>query len=133
MLDFDSVDKAILARPHTIGEYRVDVKKAVPKDQRQIQAQQQQLQQQQQQHYALQMQAAAAYHFYNNSPFHLVNHGSCAVPISSPPSLMTPNVALNDVTPFFRTSNNSNHHHVSHSPRYQSPSNNRRQSSRGSQ
>jgi type II secretory pathway pseudopilin PulG len=136
-LDFDSVDKVILARPHTIGEYRVDVKKAVPKDQRQIQAHQQQLQQQQQQqqNYAIQMQAAATYHFYNHSPFHLVNHGSCAVPISSPPSLMTPN---GDLTPFFRTSNNSNHHyhhhhHVPHSPRYQSPSNNRRQSSRGSQ
>ena len=129
------MDKVILARPHTIADYRVDVKKAVPKDQRQMQAQQQQ--QLQQQHYAIQMQAAAAYHFYNNSPFHLLNPGSCPVPISSPPSLMTPNGtaggALDDGTPYFRTSNNSNHHHVPNSPRYPSPSNNRRQSSRGSQ
>ncbi|CAF1348201.1 unnamed protein product, partial [Adineta steineri] len=31
--DYDSVDKVILARPHTIGKYHVDVKKAIPKDQ----------------------------------------------------------------------------------------------------
>jgi hypothetical protein len=48
LLDYDSVDKVILARPHTIGEHRVDVKKAIPKDQR--------LHQQQQ--YAPQIQAA---------------------------------------------------------------------------
>ena len=48
LLDYDSVDKVILARPHVIDEHRVDVKKAIPKDQR--------LHQQQQ--YALQVQAA---------------------------------------------------------------------------
>lgn len=77
------MDKTILARPHTIGDFRVDVKKAVPKDQRQMQAihhhQQQQQQQFQQQQYALQMQAAAAaaaYQFYyNHSPFNLISNG----------------------------------------------------------
>lgn len=76
------MDKVILARPHTIGDFRVDVKKAVPKDQRQMQAihhQHQQQQQFQQQQYALQMQAAAAaaYQFYyNHSPFNLISNGN---------------------------------------------------------
>ncbi|CAF0791915.1 unnamed protein product [Adineta steineri] len=138
--DFDSVDKVILSRPHIIGEYRVDVKKAVPKDQRQIQTQQQQqqqqLQQQQQQQYALQMQAAAAYHYYyNNPPYNLLTNASCTLPISSPPSLMTHNgnngAGLDDIFSHIRTSNNNNN--ISNSLRYIPTRNNRRQSSRGSQ
>ncbi|CAF1528109.1 unnamed protein product, partial [Adineta steineri] len=136
---FDSVDKVILSRPHIIGEYRVDVKKAVPKDQRQIQTQQQQQQQQlqqQQQQYALQMQAAAAYHYYyNNPPYNLLTNASCTLPISSPPSLMTHNgnngAGLDDIFSHIRTSNNNNN--ISNSLRYIPTRNNRRQSSRGSQ
>ena len=137
-IDFDSVDKVILARPHTIDEYHVDVKKAVPKDQRQMQAQQLQQQQQQQlqQQYALQMQAAAAYqYYYNNSAYNLLTNGSCTLPISSPPSLITSNgnngAGLDDVFSHIRTSNNNNN--ISNSLRYIPTRNNRRQSSRGSQ
>ncbi|CAF1103545.1 unnamed protein product [Didymodactylos carnosus] len=53
--DYDSVDRIILDRPHTIDQRRIDVKKAVPKEQRQLQQQQAQ---------ALQLQAAAAYHYH---------------------------------------------------------------------
>ena len=130
-LDFDSVDKVILNRPHIIGEHRIDVKKAVPKDQRHMQVQQQQQQQfQQQQQYALQMQAAAAYHYYyNNPPYNLLTNGSCTLPISSPPpSLITNNNAgLDDIFSHIRTSNTNNNF------RYIPTRNNRRQSSRGSQ
>ena len=127
----------ILTRPHIIGEYRVDVKKAVPKDQRQmhaLQQQHQQFQQQQQQQYALQMQAAAAYQFYyNNPPFNLLTNGNCALPIVSPnPSLITPNGAgLDDIYSSNRPLNNNNN--LSNSVRYIPTRNNRRQSSRGSQ
>ncbi|CAF1651954.1 unnamed protein product [Rotaria magnacalcarata] len=143
--DFDSVDKVILSRPHVIGEYHVDVKKAVPKDQRQIQTQQQQQQQQhqqqqyqlQQQQYILQMQAAAAYqYYYNSSPYNFFTNGSCTFPISSPPALMTPNgtnnVDFDDMFSRLRTSNNNNNN-ISNSLRYVPARNNRRQSSRGSQ
>ncbi|CAF1331415.1 unnamed protein product [Adineta ricciae] len=135
--DFDSVDKVILNRPHIIGEYRVDVKKAVPKDQRQLQTQQQQLQlQQQQQQYALQMQAAAAYqYYYNHSPYNLLTNTACTLPISSAPSLMTHNgntgAGLDDIFSHLRTSNNTTN--ISNSLRYIPTRNNRRQSSRGSQ
>jgi hypothetical protein len=142
-LDFDSVDKVILTRPHIIGEYRVDVKKAVPKDQRQMQALQQQQQQfhqqqqQQQQQYALQMQAAATYQFYyNNTPFNLLTNGNCNLPISSSPSsLMNSNgTGLDDIYSHNRTSNNNNNNNnLSNSFRYIPTRNNRRQSSRGSQ
>jgi len=127
-----------LTRPHIIGEYRVDVKKAVPKDQRQMQTQQQNQQFQQQQHqYALQMQAAAAYqYYYNNSPYNLLTNASCTLPISSPPSLMTHNgnnggAGLDDIFSHIRTSNNNNN--ISNAVRYIPTRNNRRQSSRGSQ
>ena len=129
------MDKVILARPHSIGEYRVDVKKAVPKDQRQMQAQQYHLQQQQQQ-YALQMQAAAYHYCYNNLPYTFLNNGTtCTLPISAPLSLMTHNGhpgagGYDESMPRFRPSNNN---HVSNSLRYIPPGNNRRQSSRGSQ
>ncbi|CAF0955264.1 unnamed protein product [Didymodactylos carnosus] len=53
--DYDSVDRVILDRPHTIDQKRIDVKKAVPREQRQLQQQQAQ---------ALQLQAAAAYHYH---------------------------------------------------------------------
>ncbi|CAF1423845.1 unnamed protein product [Rotaria sordida] len=135
--DFDSVDKVILSRPHIIGEYHVDVKKAVPKDQRQIQTQHQQQQQQlQHQQYALQMQAAAAYqYYYNNSPYNFLTNGSCTFPISSPTSLITHNgsnnVGLDDAFSRLRTSSNNNN--ISNSLRYIPTRNNRRQSSRGSQ
>jgi hypothetical protein len=116
-LDFDSVDKVILARPHTINEYHVDVKKAVPKDQRQFQAQQQQ--------YSLQMQAAATYYYYNNLSYNILNN-----PITSPSSLIIPNGAhIDDVYSHFQPSNNNS---IPNSHRYLSTRNNRRQSSRGS-
>ncbi len=83
-LDYDSVDKVILARPHTIGKYRIDVKKAVPKDQRLYQAQQQQ------QQYALQMQATSAY-YSNPFAYHILNN-----PIASFPPQITPNGAFID-------------------------------------
>ena len=133
LIDFDSVDKVILTRPHIIGEYRIDVKKAVPKDQRHMQVQQQQ-QFQQQQQYALQMQAAAAYHYcYNNPAYNLLTNGSCTLPIPSTPppppsSLITTNGAgLNDLFSHLRTTNINNNF------RYIPTRNNRRQSSRGSQ
>ncbi len=81
-LDYDSVDKVILARPHTIGKYRIDVKKAVPKDQRLYQAQQQQ--------YALQMQATSVY-YSNPFAYHILNN-----PITSFTPLITPNGAFID-------------------------------------
>ena len=116
-LDFDSVDKVILARPHTIGDYRVDVKKAVPKDQRQIQ-----LQHQQHQQLALQMQAAtAACHFYYNNPIYNSFQGLNASPlIRSAGNGNTETVQSNDAQ-------STNH------LRSFSTNNNRRQSSRGSQ
>ena len=115
----------------------MDVKKAVPKDQRQLQTQQQQLQlQQQQQQYALQMQAAAAYqYYYNQSPYNLLTNTACTLPISSAPSLMTHNgntgAGLDDIFSHLRTSNNTTN--ISNSLRYIPTRNNRRQSSRGSQ
>jgi hypothetical protein len=117
ILDYDAVDKVILARPHVIGEYRVDVKKAVPKDQRQFQAQQQQ------QQYALQMQAtAAAYYYYNNLPYHILNN----------PSLLTQNGAfIDDVFTHTRTSNNNNN--FLNPLRYLPTRNTRQQSSNNSQ
>ncbi|CAF3546165.1 unnamed protein product [Adineta steineri] len=96
--DYDSVDKVILARPHTIGKYHVDVKKAIPKDQRQFQHQQQQ--------YALQMQAATAYYYYNSLPYHILNNQ-----IRSPYNLMTQNGAfIDDIFSHIQISNNNNNH-----------------------
>ncbi|CAF3968941.1 unnamed protein product, partial [Rotaria magnacalcarata] len=117
--DYDPVDKIILARPHTIGEYRVDVKKAIPKDQRQFQAQQQE--------YAVQMQAAtAAYYYYTNLPYHFLNNQIM------PPSLINQNGALiDDVFSHVRTSNNNNN--ISNPLRHFPTRNNRQQSSRSSQ
>ncbi|CAF1023458.1 unnamed protein product [Rotaria sordida] len=113
--DYDPVDKIILARPHIIGDYRVDVKKAIPKDQRHFQAQQQE--------YALQMQAAtAAYYYYTNIPYHILNNTIIS------PSLINPNGALiDDVFSHTRTSNNNNN--ISNPLRYFPIRNNRQQSS----
>lgn len=123
------------------------MKKAVPKDQRQMQAMHQQHHQQQQQfqqqQYALQMQAAAAaaYQFYyNHTPFHLINNGNYSFPIaSSSSSSHTVNgTGLDDVVyASNRTAhinpNNNNNHNLSNSLHYIPTRNNRRQSSRGSQ
>ena len=123
LLDYDSVDKVILARPHIIGEHRLDVKKAIPKDQRQFQAQQQQ-----QQQYALQMQAAAATaYYYNHSSYPiLTNH------LGSPFTYMTQHGALfDDTLSHSRTSNHNNNQ--SNSYRHLSARNTRQQSSHSSQ
>ena len=124
------------------------MKKAVPKDQRQMQAvhhhhQQQQQHHFQQQQYALQMQAAAAaaYQFYyNHSPFNLINNGNYSFPIASSSShtLNALNgTGLDEVYAPNRTAHinvtNNNNHNLPNSLRYIPTRNNRRQSSRGSQ
>lgn len=139
ILDFDSVDKVILARPHTIGDYRVDVKKAVPKDQRQMQLHHQQ------QQLALQMQAAATVcqFYYSNPVYNSLNTASCTPPFNSQQQQQQQqsirsngnvDTSNDHVCPQFSTSNNSNTtYHMTPSLRSVSTSNNRRQSSRGSQ
>jgi hypothetical protein len=141
-VDFDPVDKVILNRPHTINELRIDVKKAIPREQQHFQAQQrqflQQHQQQQQNYYAWQMQAAAAYHYYySGMPYNLLNNGTGALTVSSPTSLLATNgngnLSSDDMVSNNRTFSNAHQQHLTQSPRHTSASNNRRQSSHGSQ
>jgi hypothetical protein len=73
------------------------------------------------------MQTAAAYYWYNNLPYHIVNN-----PIRSPSTLMTQNGALlDDGSSHIRPSNNDNN--LSNSLRYLPNRNNRKQSSHSSQ
>lgn len=72
------------------------------------------------------MQAAAAYYYYTNLPYHVLNN-----PMISPSLINQNGAVIDDVFSHIRTSNNNNN--VSNSLRYFPTRNNRQQSSRSSQ